>query len=130
MDGDARGFRVALTTDGYVNPAPGGFDGLAVLDAAGWGVMQLPAADYPAATRARILTDLAEQVLEFVRHGYSIVLVGEDTAADEALAAAGIPAPPRACPQTADELRAFLAGAPAPDGIGPDAAAAASGPGR
>jgi hypothetical protein len=41
------------TVNGYVNPAPGGFDGLAVLDAAGWGVMQLPAADYPAATRAR-----------------------------------------------------------------------------
>jgi hypothetical protein len=130
VDGDARGFRVALTADSYMNPAPGGFDGLAVLDAAGWGVMQLPAADYPAATRARILTDLAEQLLEFVRHGYSIVLVGEDAAADEALAAAGIPAPRRACPQTADELRAFLAAAPAPDGIGPDAAAAASGPGR
>jgi hypothetical protein len=113
-----------------VNPAPGGFDGLAVLDQAGWGVMQLPAADYPAATRARILTDLAEQLLEFARHGYSIVLVGEDAAADEALAAAGLPAPPRASPQTADELRAFLAAAPAPDGIGPDAAAAASGPGR
>ena len=51
MDGDARGFRVALTADRYVNPEPGGFDGLAVLDAEGWGVMQLPAADYPAATR-------------------------------------------------------------------------------
>ena len=54
MDGDARGFRVALTADGYVNPARGGFDGLAVLDAAGWGVMQLPAPDYPEIGRAHV----------------------------------------------------------------------------
>jgi hypothetical protein len=125
MDGDERGFRIAIASDGYVNPAPGGLDGLAVLDAAGWGVMQLPAPEYPAATRARILADLADQVREFARHGYAVVLIGEDAMADDALAAAGLPAPPRACPHTADELRAFLAAAPQPAGIGPAAAAAA-----
>jgi hypothetical protein len=124
VHGDARGFRIALTDDVYVNPPPGGLDGLAVLEAAGWGVMQLPAADYPAGTRARILASVADQVQEFARHGYAIVLVGEGAGVDEALAAAGVPAPPRLSPGTAGELRAFLDAAPEPAGIGPDAARA------
>ena len=40
--GDERSYRVALVADRYVNPAPGGLDGLAVLATAGWGAMQLP----------------------------------------------------------------------------------------
>jgi hypothetical protein len=114
MDEDARGCRVALTADEYVNPAPGGLDGLAVLDAAGWGVMQLPAPGYPAATRARILAGVTEQVQEFSRHRYAIVLIGADGGLSPLLAAAGVPAPPQLIPQTADELAAFLASAAQP----------------
>jgi hypothetical protein len=114
MDGDARSFRVALTADAYVNPPPGGVDGLAVLDEAGWGVMQLPDPAYPAEMTRRILADIAEQVQEFHRHRYDIVLVGEDGGIVTALAKAGLPAPDQVMPADADELRRFLGARPAP----------------
>ena len=52
MKRDARSFRVALVADQFVNPPPGGIDGIAAAAQAGWGVVQLPADDYPAAGRA------------------------------------------------------------------------------
>ena len=75
--GDERSFRVALVADRYVNPPAGGLDGLAVLAAAGWGVMQLPDDAYPAEVARLLLAEVAEQVEEFSRHGYLFVLVGE-----------------------------------------------------
>jgi hypothetical protein len=123
IDGDARGFRIALTDDVYVNPPPGGLDGLAVLDEAGWGVMALPATEYPAEMTGRILADVAEQVLEFHRHGYAIVLIGDGGAVGAALAGVGVPFPAQLVPQTADELREFLATADRPAAAdGPSAA--------
>ena len=47
MEGDARGFRVAICADALVNPEPGGLDALAVCERTGFGVMQLPATWYP-----------------------------------------------------------------------------------
>jgi hypothetical protein len=44
---DARSFRIALVADRYVNPPPGGLDALAVAAQLDWGVMALPADDYP-----------------------------------------------------------------------------------
>jgi hypothetical protein len=114
IDGDARGFRIALADDVYVNPPPGGLDGLAVLGEAGWGVMALPATEYPAGMTGRILADVAEQVLEFHRHGYAIVLIGDGGRAGEALAAVGVPFPAQLIPQTAAQLREFLAAADHP----------------
>ena len=114
MDGDARSFRIALTADAYVNPPPGGVDGLAVLDQAGWGVMQLPDAAYPAEMTRRILADVAEQVQEFRRHGYDIVLIGEQADLAAALADAGLPVPDQVIPASAAELRQFLGARPAP----------------
>jgi hypothetical protein len=117
MDGDARSFRIALTADAYVNPPPGGVDGLAALDEAGWGVMQLPAADYPAEMAGRILADIADQVLEFHRHGYDIVLVGEHAGLAGALADVAVPLPEQVVPDNAEELRRFLGARPAPQVI-------------
>jgi hypothetical protein len=114
IDGDARGFRIALTDDVYVNPPPGGLDGLAVLDEAGWGVMALPAAEYPAEMTGRILADVAEQVLEFHRHGYAIVLIGDGGGVGGALAEVGVPFPAQLVPRTTAELREFLAAAEHP----------------
>ena len=45
--GDARGYRIALIADELLNPAEGGIDGLAELERAGWGAVQLPAKTYP-----------------------------------------------------------------------------------
>ena len=50
MEGDARGFRVALVAGGLVNPGPGDVDALAVIEQEGWGAIQLPADDYPEET--------------------------------------------------------------------------------
>jgi hypothetical protein len=114
---DERSFRVALVADRYVNPAPGGLDGRAVLAAAGWGVMQLPDDVYPDEVAQLLLAEVAEQVEEFFRHGYLFILVGERTGLDEALARVGVAVPPRVVPASAGELSEFLAAQPVPPAL-------------
>ena len=114
---DERSFRVALVADHYVNPAPGGLDGLAVLAAAGWGVMQLPDDAYPAEVARLLLAEIAEQVEEFSRHGYVFVLVGERAGLAEALARVGVAVPPRVEPASPSELSEFLAAQPDPPAL-------------
>ena len=111
---DERSYRVALVADRYVNPEPGHLDGLAVLAAAGWGVMQLPDDRYPAEVARPQLTEVAEQVEEFTRRGYGFVLVGERDGLAEALALVGVALPDRIVPASAAELREFLAIQPVP----------------
>jgi hypothetical protein len=114
---DERSFRVALVADRYVNPEPGQLDGLAVLAAAGWGVMQLPDDGYPAEVTRPLLAEVAEQVEEFARHGYGFILVGERDGLAEALAAVGIGVPDRVIPGSAAELGEFLAAQPVPPAL-------------
>jgi hypothetical protein len=109
MEGDERSFRVALVAAELVNPAPGGLDALAVLERAGWGVMALPADWYPDDVARPLLEQIAEQVDEFARHGYDVVLVGERAGLAEALAALGVAPPDAIAPRDAGELQAFLA---------------------
>jgi hypothetical protein len=111
---DERSFRIALVADRYVNPPPGGLDALAVLAAAGWGAMQLPADDYPADIAARVLAEVTEQAEEFSRHGYDFVLIGERDGLREALDAAGLGVPDQIAPSGAAELLSFLSARPAP----------------
>jgi len=108
--GDARGYRVALIADELVNPAEGGIDGLAELERAGWGAVQLPPSEYPDAVARPLLEQAAEQAEEFARHGYAIAVVGRRRGLAKALAAYGIRDLPAIEPRSADELRAFLAG--------------------
>jgi len=114
MEPDERSFRIALTADRYVNPPPDGLDGLAVLAEAGWGVIQLPADDYPAAVAQRVLAEVAEQVREFSNHGYELVVVGEGGQLADALAKVGVPVPDQVVPSGPAELRAFLDARPVP----------------
>jgi hypothetical protein len=114
MKPDDRSFRIALVADRYVNPPPGGLDALAVLAAAGWGAMQLPADDYPAGVAARVLAEVTEQAEEFSRHGYDFVLIGERDGLAEALDAAGLAVPDQITPSDAAQLLAFLSARPAP----------------
>ncbi|HEX5301512.1 MAG TPA: hypothetical protein VFW50_31435, partial [Streptosporangiaceae bacterium] len=107
-------YRVALVADRYVNPGPGQFDGLAVLAAAGWGVMQLPDDAYPAEVAGPLLAEVAEQAEEFSRKGYALVLVGDRDGLAGALARVGIPVPDRVAPASAAELGEFLGRRPAP----------------
>jgi hypothetical protein len=115
--GDERSYRMALVADQYVNPAPGGLDGLAVLAAAGWGVMQLPDDAYPDDVTRLLLAEIAEQVEEFSRHGYAFVLVGERAGLEEALAVVGIAMPKRIVPASAAALGEFLAAQPVPPAV-------------
>jgi len=114
MDVDRRSFRIALAADRYVNPPPGGFDGLAVFLKAGWGVVQLPGEDYPQEVADPLLAEVAEQAEEFHRHGYDLVLVGHRRGLAEALEAVGMSLPAQVVPSTDAELLAFLESRPAP----------------
>jgi hypothetical protein len=111
---DERSYRIALVADCYVNPGPGQLDGMAVLAAAGWGVMQLPDDGYPAEVAQPLLAEVAEQAEEFSRRGYGFILVGERDGLAEALARVGVAVPDRIVPSSPAELRGFLANQPAP----------------
>jgi hypothetical protein len=114
MKPDARSFRIALVADAYVNPPPDGLDAVAVAAQTGWGVMQLPADDYPPEVAEPLLAEIAEQLEEFSRHGYAFVLVGERAGLPEALAKVGVPLPDAISPGTSAQLAEFLDGQPAP----------------
>ena len=126
---DERSFRIALVADRYVNPPPAGLDALAVLATAGWGVMQLPDDAYPAEVARLLLAEIAEQVSEFSRHGYTFVLVGERAGLEEALGLAGIALPDRIVPASAGELGEFLAAQPVPAALAAGNAPTARHPG-
>ena len=124
MEGDARGFRVAVCADALVNPEPGGLDALAVCARAGFGVMQLPATWYPEEVAAGWLEQVAEQLDEYLRHGYAVVLVTcagnadgprQRVALAAALAAIGHDLPPEhESDGDADALEEFLRAQPVP----------------
>ena len=108
MEGDARSFRVALVTSDLLNPPAGGLDALAVLQKEEWGVVQLPASDYPDDVVGPLLEQVAEHTEEFARHGYRLVILGQRAGLTEALERRGIPELPQLDPSTVDELRVFL----------------------
>ena len=119
MHGDERSFRVALVADELVNPQPGAPDGVAICHDAGWAVMQLPAASYPAEVRSSALEQVAEHADEFIRRGYALVLLTTpDGSASEplerALALLDRELPPVHSVTSLDETLAFLAAQPAP----------------
>ena len=76
MTVDVRGWRMALLADELINPsaAPRAAlpDVLAVLEVAGYGVLQLP----PAGEHTLLLAVIADQVAEYAHHGYAVVAVG------------------------------------------------------
>jgi hypothetical protein len=117
MKRDDRSFRVALVADQYVNPPPGGIDAVAAAAQAGWGVIQLPADDYPAAVARRLLFEVAEQAEEFARHGYDLVLVGRRGGLAGALARAGIALPDLIIPESSVALVEFLSSRPSPKAL-------------
>jgi hypothetical protein len=73
---DARGWRMALVPDALVNPPlrtravlP---DVLGVLEASGYGVLQLP----PPGEHRLLLAVIADQLAEYAHHGYAVVAIG------------------------------------------------------
>jgi len=76
MTVDVRGWRMALLADALINPSAAARaalpDVLAVLEAAGYGLLQLP----PAGEHSLLLAVIADQVAEYAHHGYAVVAVG------------------------------------------------------
>ncbi len=76
MNGDARGWRIALVPDALINPRTLGRtalpDVLGVLEAGGYGVLQLP----PPGRHGLLLAVIADQVAEYAHHGYAVVAIG------------------------------------------------------
>ena len=76
MSGDARGWRMALVPDALINPTEQARtalpDVLGVLEASGYGVLQLP----PKGGHGLLLAVIADQVAEYAHHGYAVVAVG------------------------------------------------------
>jgi hypothetical protein len=111
---DGRSFRVALISDKFVNPGPESVDGLCVLDEEGWGAIPLPPDSCPSEVAAEILEQIAEQVDEFRRNGYDVVLIGSRSGVEEALSARKMSALPTIRPSSTTDIRAFLRGRPPP----------------
>jgi hypothetical protein len=104
VNGDARGWRMALVPDALVNAAsPSGAplpDVLGVLARCGYGLLQLP----PAGDHGLLLAVIADQVAEYAHHGYAVAAVGLQGEAGDGLhwrrlasllRRRGVAAPPR-----------------------------------
>jgi hypothetical protein len=76
VNADARGWRIALVPDVMINPRTRARaalpDALEILEAGGYGVLQLP----PPGEHGLLLAVIADQVAEYAHHGYALVAVG------------------------------------------------------
>jgi hypothetical protein len=76
MNGDSRSWRMAVVPDALVNP-PHRFraalrDLLGVLEASGYGMLQLP----PPGEHRLLLAVIADQLAEYLHHGYAVMAIG------------------------------------------------------
>ena len=76
MSGDARGWRMALVPEMLINPGHRSRktlpNVLGLLEASGYGVLQLP----PVGEHGPLLAVIADQVAEYSHHGYAVVAIG------------------------------------------------------
>jgi hypothetical protein len=78
MSGDVRGWRVALVPEALINQPdrePDHLvlpDVLGIVEAGGYGVLQLP----PAGRHGLLPAVIADQVAEYAHHGYAVVAIG------------------------------------------------------
>jgi hypothetical protein len=117
MPSDQRSFRMAVVPDELVNDGTLDFDVLQVLEQAGWGAIVLPPTWYPAELTVDLLTQFAEHVEEFVRHGYDVVCVDSCEPLAAALAELGTAMPDAIAATGSDELSRSLRQRPAPPAV-------------
>jgi hypothetical protein len=114
MQTDERSFRIAVVPSELVNDGVVEFDVLQVLEQAGWGAIVLPPTWYPPELTSDLLTQFAEHIEEFVRHGYDVVCVDSCEALSAPLAELGVAMPDTAPATASDELSEFLLSRAAP----------------
>lgn len=73
---DPRAYRVALVADAVVNDDAAGFDALAMLDAANWGIVVLPPVDFPSSTLPGIVEYVVDDLCDYAREGYRVAIIG------------------------------------------------------
>lgn len=85
MNGDVRGWRMALVPDSLINPPARARavlpDVLRLLEVSHYGVLQLP----PPGEHSLLLAVIADQVAEYAHHGYAVVAIGLRGEADNGL---------------------------------------------
>jgi hypothetical protein len=118
MQTDERSFRIAVVPDELVNDGALPFDVLQVLDQSGWGAIVLPPGWYPPELAGDLLTQFAEHIEEFVRHGYDVVCLDSCEALAAPLAQLGIALPDTISAAGSGELAESLLERPAPRGRG------------
>jgi hypothetical protein len=75
VSADLRGWRIALVADALLNSGERALlpDVLTLLEASGYGVLQLPPSGR---SHGLLLTVTADQVAEYSHHGYAVVAIG------------------------------------------------------
>lgn len=85
MSNDSRGWRIALVPDTLINPPHADRaalpDVLALLEANGYGLLQLP----PPGDHRLLLAVTADQIAEYSHHGYAVLAIGLRGLADNGL---------------------------------------------
>jgi hypothetical protein len=99
---------VAVVDHELVNSPRRGLDVVDVLQRSDWGMIVLPPAWYGPEVAAELLTQAAEHIEEFVRHGYDVVCVGSASGLAEPLTGLGVEMPDRITPARDEELADFL----------------------
>jgi hypothetical protein len=108
MQSDERGFRIAVVANDLVNGQSLSSDVLGVLERSGWGAILLPPTWYPDEVATQLLVQFAEDIEEFVRHGYDVVCIGSCDALADPLNQLGVKVPDSISPRTEAELSEFL----------------------
>ncbi|CAB4872867.1 unannotated protein [freshwater metagenome] len=78
---DPRAYRVALLADAIANESAASFDALGMLDAANFGVVVLPPADFAISTIASIVEYTIDDLVDYRASGYRVVVVGTSAVA-------------------------------------------------
>ncbi len=81
LNPDPRAYRVALVADAVVNEGSAPFDALALLDAAEFGIVVLPPADFVLERIARTVEYTVDDLVDYRDNGYRVVVIGSSAVA-------------------------------------------------
>jgi len=73
---DPRAYRVALVADSIVNEGGAGYDAVALLDDAEFGIIVLPPSDFAVPTIASIVEYVVDDLADYRAKGYVVLIVG------------------------------------------------------